>query len=206
MSNEDAPKSLRRGRGRRPAEDVRVAVLAAAGQLLLDEGMEKFTVERIAAQSGVSRMTIHKWWPSRGALAFDAYRASVADTLGFPDTGDVERDIRAQLHAFVRLLTQTRAGRVICELMGQSQTDPDLRAALVEHYTTPRRNLAIATMRNGQRRGQLRDDVDPAVVVDQIWGACYNRLLNPDRAVTHVFADALIDNLMHGIGRAKKRR
>ena len=161
--------------------------------------MAEFSVARVASFSGASRMTIHKWWPSKGALAFDAYLSSVSEVLAFPDTGDVEADLRAQLHAFVRLITETPAGRVVSELMGQSQTDPELRSAMVERYTTPRRNLAIETMERGQERGQLRDDVDPSVVVDQLWGACYNRLLNPDEPITVAFADALLDNLWRGI-------
>lgn len=188
-----------RGRGRRPADVVRAEILEAAGRLLFDEGMARFTVERVASLSGASRMTIHKWWPSKGALAFDAYRASVATVLTFPQTDDVEADLRAQLHAFVQLITETRAGRVISELMGQAQTDPVLRAAMVTHYTTPRRNLGVERMKRGQAEGQLRNDIDPYVVVDQLWGACYHRLLNPDLPVTLAFADALLDNLWHGI-------
>ena len=189
----------RPGRGRRPAEKVRAEILEAAGRLLLDEGMAGFSVARVASFSGASRMTIHKWWPSKGALAFDAYLSSVSEVLAFPDTSDVEADLRAQLHAFVRLITETPAGRVVSELMGQAQTDPELRSAMVEQYTTPRRNLAIETMERGQERGQLRDDVDPSVVVDQLWGACYNRLLNPDQPITVAFADALLDNVWRGI-------
>ncbi len=39
-------------RGRRPTEEVRTDVLAAAGRLLLSEGMERFTIERVDALSG----------------------------------------------------------------------------------------------------------------------------------------------------------
>ncbi len=96
-------------------------------------------------------------------------------------------------------MTETRAGQVLSELIGQAQTDPELQAALIAHYTRPRRNLAVETMWRGQARGQLRGDVDPYVVVDQLWGACYNRLLNPDLPITGAFADALLDNLWRGI-------
>lgn len=144
-------------------------------------------------------MTIHKWWPSKGALAFDAYRESVEQVLTFPDTGDVEADLRTQLHAFVNLINETRAGRVISELIGQSQTDLELQSALIEHYTMPRRVLAVERMKHGQAQGQLRSDVDPYIVVDQLWGACYHRLLNHDLPITHAFADSLLDNLWRGI-------
>jgi AcrR family transcriptional regulator len=61
----------RRGRGRRPAAQVRAEVLDAAGALLLEEGMAAFTMERVAARSGASKVTLYKWWPSKGALALD---------------------------------------------------------------------------------------------------------------------------------------
>lgn len=187
------------GRGRRPAHEVRAEILEAAGRLLLEEGMVKFTVERVASLSGASRMTIHKWWPSKGALALDAYRESVAEVLTFPETDDVEADLRSQLHAFVRLLTETPAGKVMAELIGQSQTDPVLQSAMIEHCTTPRRNLGVERIKRGQAEGQLRDDIDPYVVIDQLWGSCYHRLLNSELPISEAFADALLDNLWHGI-------
>ncbi|HEY0216367.1 MAG TPA: TetR-like C-terminal domain-containing protein, partial [Cellulomonas sp.] len=149
--------------------------------------------------AGASRMTIYKWWPSKGALAFDGYFSRVEHTLEFPDTGDLDGDLRGQLHTFVALLTQTPAGRVMAELIGQAQTDPELMTALLERYTVPRRERAVAAMLRARERGQLRADVDPQVVVDQLWGACYHRLLTPDHPLDAAFADALVDNLVRGI-------
>jgi AcrR family transcriptional regulator len=194
-----AREPARRGRGRRPAAEVRREILAAAGSLLLAEGMSAFTIERVAALAGASKMTIYKWWPSKGALALDGYFAVVQETLAFPDTGDIEADLRTQVGAFVRLLRDTRAGRVVAELIGQAQTDPDLAAAFRRHYSGPRRQLAVEAMRRAQERGQLRAEVDPEVVIDQLWGACYHRLLLPDQPLSDEFAQALVRNLMTGL-------
>ena len=196
------PPPARRGRGRRPADEVRHDILTAAGALLLAEGMAAFTIERVAAEAGASKMTIYKWWPSKGALAFDGYFSAVEDTLTFPDTGDIGADLTTQLCAFVRLMTQTRAGRVVAELIGQAQTDPDLSAAFQEHYSIPRRRLAVQEIEKARRRGQIRPDTDPGVVVDQLWGACYNRLLVPDQPLTEEFARTLVAQLMNGIRRS----
>jgi hypothetical protein len=149
--------------------------------------------------SGASKMTLYKWWPSRGALALDGYFAAVEQTLSFPDTGDIEADLRTQVHAFAGLMTGTRAGRVVAELIGQSQTDPDLAAAFRERYSGPRRALAGEAIARAQDRGQLRVDVDPQIVVDQLWGACYHRLLIPDEPITDAFVDGLIANVVRGI-------
>ncbi len=44
------------------------------------------------------------------------------------------------------------------------------------------------------------------VVVDQLWGACYNRLLVPDQPLTDEFAAALVHNLLVGIGKPPPSR
>ena len=190
----------RPGQGRRPSDEVRREILAAAGRLLLAEGMGGFTIERVAALAGASKMTIYKWWPSKGALALDGYFVTVEAALAFPDTGDIERDLTSQLVSFVRLLRDTRAGRVIAELIGQAQTDPDLATAYRATYSAPRRALAVEAITRAQGRGQIAADVDPEIVVDQLWGACYHRLLLPDQPLTESFAAALVVNVLHGCG------
>lgn len=186
-------------RGRRPADEVREEVLQAAGDLLFAEGMSGFTIDKVAALSGASKMTIYKWWPSKGALALDGYFRQVEPELGFPDTWDIERDLRTQLHAFLGVIRDTVGGELIGELIGQAQVDPELKAAFLQRYSGPRRALAVAAIRRAQDRGQLGASVDPEVVVDQLWGACYHRLLVPDQPLTAEFVDALLTNLFGGI-------
>jgi AcrR family transcriptional regulator len=186
-------------RGRRPADEVREEVLQAAGELLFADGMSGFTIEKVAALSGASKMTIYKWWPSKGALALDGYFRKVEPELGFPDTGEIERDLRVQLHAFLGVIRDTVGGGIIGELIGQAQLDPDLKAAFLQRYSGPRRALAVAALRRAQERGQLGAATDPEVVVDQLWGACYHRLLVPDQPLTADFVDALLANVLWGI-------
>lgn len=194
----EVQQAPRRGRGRRPAEEVRSRVLAAAAVLLFEEGVRAVTFDRVASASGSSKTTIYKWWSTPGALAAEAYFASSEVTLEFHDTGDVVVDIQAQLRAFVRLLTDGRAGRIIAELIGAAQLDPELSIALSEKYTVPRRELAKRTIGLARERGQLRGDVDADVLVDQLWGACYNRLLVPDNPLSESYADALVRNALLG--------
>jgi len=187
------------GRGRRPTEEVRREVLAAAGEVLIGEGMAAFTIEKVAARSGASKMTIYKLWPSKGALALEGYFTTVESTLAFPDTGDIRADLQTQMHAFVDLLTGTHAGRALAELIGQAQTDPELMAAYRATYSGPRRRLAVDRMSAAQKQGQLRTGLDAESVVDQLWGACYHRLLIPDQPVTHELVDQLLANLFDGV-------
>ncbi|WP_406436323.1 TetR/AcrR family transcriptional regulator [Streptomyces sp. NBC_00631] len=174
-------------------------MLRTTAEILFEDGLNGATFEKVAARAGSSKTTLYKWWPSPGALAFEAYSAAVEPTLAFPDTGDIERDLAAQLHAFVDLLTKRRGGPVIAQLIGAAQTDPDLAAAFTRSYVRPRRRLAMERMMTARDAGQIRADVDLEVVVDQLWGACYHRLLLPAEPLDAAFADALVSNTLRGI-------
>lgn len=186
-------------RGRRSVAAARRAIIDAATDLLFAEGLASVTFEKVAARSGASKATLYKWWPSPGALAFTAYFDAAEQPLAFPGTGDARADITQQLHAFVSFLTDQHGGPVIAELIGAAQADPDLAAELARTYTRPRRQLAATVLEQGQERGQIRSSVDPEVIIDQLWGACYHRLLLPEQPLTIEFADALIANLWGGI-------
>ncbi|MGW3361082.1 TetR-like C-terminal domain-containing protein [Streptomyces bungoensis] len=193
----DKPGPLKPGRGRRRAEDVRHATLTAAAELLLAEGVQAVSFSKVAARAGVSKMTLYKWWPSPGALAFDAYFNAFQETLAFPDTGDVRCDLVTQLRMFVDLLN--RNGTVIAGIIGAAQTDSDLAQAFSTHYVTQRRALAVERLTRAQQAGQIRAEVDLETIVDQLWGAVYHRLLMPAKPLTTEFIDHLIANLFQGI-------
>jgi AcrR family transcriptional regulator len=189
-----------RGRGRRPAAEVRADVLRTVGGLLLTEGIADLTFERVARLAGVSKTTLYKWWPSRGALALDGYFHAVENTLAFPDTGDLRADLLTQLRAFAQVMTRTPGGRVLTELIGEAQTDAELATAYRRLYSSHRRRLATDRLHRAQQVGQLRAGIDTRVLVDQLWGAVYHRLLVPDEPVTDDFIVALVTNLLDGTG------
>jgi AcrR family transcriptional regulator len=194
----DSEPAQRRGRGRRPAMEVRAAVLQAAADLLFDGGVAAVTFDKVAARAGASKMTLYKWWPSPGVLALEAYFDSTEHQLSFPDTGNIETDLLTQMTAFARLLSG-RGGKLIAELAGAAQSDPALARALHDFYSGPRRQLAIDRLRRAQQFGQLRTDLDLAAVVDQLWGACYHRMLLFGEPVEPAMTRTLVTNLLHGI-------
>lgn len=198
MAQAKGPTALKPGRGRRPADDVRRASLAAANELLLADGMVGVTFAKVAERAGVSKMTLYKWWPSPGTLAFEAYAEGLETALAFPDTGDLRRDLATQLRSFLAHLR--RNAKVVAELIGAAQSDPELRTALENGYVRHRRELAVARLDAAREAGQTRVDLDAESVVDQLWGACYHRLLLPGPPLDEAFVEDLLDNLFRGIG------
>lgn len=196
----------RRGRGRRPAEEVRRGVLDAAGRLLLQEGIQAVTFDRVASEAGSSKVTLYRWWPSPGALAAEAYFARSEPVLDFPDTGDLRADLVTQLMSFVHLLTEGGAGKPVSELIGAAQTDPALAHAWSESYALPRRELARNRLLAAREAGQLRADADLDIIVDQLWGACYHRLLVLRVPLDTSIVEKLVDHALHGAAPATTAR
>ena len=196
----DAAKGPR-GRGRRPIAEVRAEVLAAAGKLLREEGYAGFALEKVAAISGASRVTLYRHWPSRGGLALDGYLHQVGNTIAFRDTGDIRGDLAAVLLGLVQLMEDEPTRRAFTQLIGAAQGDADLAASFKDHYFGPRRTEALALLRAAAGRGDLRSDADLPAVVDMLWGACYQRMLLPNLSGTlsAEFVHTVVNTVMSGI-------
>lgn len=189
------------GRGRRPEHQVRAEVLAAAGELLLAQGVAGFTLEKVARQSGASRVTLNKYWPSRGALALEGYLHQTQGRIEFVDTGVIHKDLITVLGAWVSHLSNPSQRLVFTQLIGAAQSDRDLASAFHSHYFGPRRVEAIQLLTNAAARGQIRNDVDFPTVVDMIWGACYHRLLLPNLndSLTPKYIEGLVHTVLSGV-------
>jgi len=87
-----------------PERTARQAVLDAA-RLLVEGGLGAATVEAVAA-GRVSKVTIYKWWPSRGSVAVDAYFHRYGRPARSRTPGPGRRP-----HGQIRLLIEAFRGR-----------------------------------------------------------------------------------------------
>jgi AcrR family transcriptional regulator len=185
--------------GRPRSEETRRAILVAAGKLLFRKGVSDFTIEQVARLSGASKVTIYKWWPSRGALALDGFFSIVSPTIDVALTGDLAADLATQAESIVALFRDTRTGPVLAGLIAEAQSDPDLAEALRTRWLDPRREAGAVVLRAAKQNGEIRADVDTTMVLDQIYGAIYIRLLLGHAPMPDGMATAMIRNLMAGI-------
>ncbi len=176
-----------------------MAVLDAAADLLVDGGLSSATMEAIASRAGVSKVTIYKWWPSRGSVAVDAYFRRFDETYTYVDTGDVAADLTTQLRLLIHTF-QGRAGEIMAELIGQAQTDPALAETLRTGWLLPRREITAAVLQRAVDRSQIRADVDIATVMDQLFAPLYWRLMMGHGALDDGLAEALVGNALDGVG------
>jgi AcrR family transcriptional regulator len=184
--------------GRPRSERARLATLEAAADLLVEGGLTAATMEAIAARAGVSKVTIYKWWPSRGAVAVDAYFHRFDETYSYVDTGDVAADLTTQVRLLIHAF-RGRAGEIMAELIGRAQTDPVLAETLRTGWLVPRREAAAAVLERAVARGQLRPDADIPTVMDELYAPLYWRLLMRHQPLDDALADELVRNTLEGV-------
>ncbi|MFC7219476.1 TetR/AcrR family transcriptional regulator [Streptomyces polyrhachis] len=161
----------------RRSEKSHQATLAAAMDLCVEQGYGKVTVEAIAARAGVSKKTIYRWWPTKGAVVLEALIALVGKATQFPDTGDVAADMRTQMTAVLDNVMTGPHAAVYAGVIAEAQHDETLAHNLLAHLLQPRIEAARDRLRLAREKGQLAPDADVELAVDLLYGPVYYRLL-----------------------------
>ncbi|MFI6265869.1 TetR/AcrR family transcriptional regulator [Micromonospora sp. NPDC051006] len=177
-----SPNPLRRN------EASRRAILDAALQLCAELGYGRLTIEAIAARAGVSKKTIYRWWPSKGAVVLEAVNDVATTVAEHPYSGDLAADLRTQLTAVIALLTPSNTSAVV-GLIAEALHDDELAQELRERLIRPRISAFNKRMHQAQLDGQLAADADLDVAVDLVYGPLYHRLVfhlgMPDQEQLH---------------------
>jgi AcrR family transcriptional regulator len=196
-----APKNELQARppGRPRSERAHRAILQAANDLLETEGFAAVTVEAIAERAGVSKATVYRWWPNRAAVVMDGFLSIVSSEVPFPHTGRAREDIRIHMRRLAEAFSG-KIGSTVAALIAEGQSDPELAEALRSRWLSVRRAEAREILELGIERGELREDLDPEVAVDVLYGPIYYRMLVGHAPLDDDFADALADHVFSGLG------
>ena len=180
---------------------ARKAILTAAFELVGEVGYAKLTIEGIAARAGVGKQTIYRWWPSKGAVLFDAFLMLSEDQDGvpaLPDSGDLDADLKLVLRATVAELVDPRYDLPMRALTAAMLNDPALKAEYEQRTEQPMRAIKRARLAGAQDAGQLPADVDLDLAVDLLWSPLWSRWQNGG-PLTEAFADALVETVLAGL-------
>jgi AcrR family transcriptional regulator len=174
------------------SEEARLAVLEAADNLLVEQGFAGVTIEGVAARAGVAKQTIYRWWSSKTDILMDAFTADAAEDLVPPDCGDLDRDLHLYLSTLAHFLTESDAGAVFRALAGQAQHDPRVADRLRRDFLDSQRERDRLPFLRAVERGELAEGIDLELIVDQLIGPIYYRVLVTGQPVTTEFTDRLV--------------
>ena len=179
-------------------EQSRRAILDASISMIGEFGYDNISIEAIARRAGVSKQTIYRWWPSKGAVILEAATESLGAVVAIPDTGDIVADIRTELTQILELITTTGFGPAYRCLIAAGQSDPDLLRSLFDQIIEP--NIADfgARVALAQQRGEMRVDADWQTLRDLLYGVVEYRLFH-SMPLDPGYIDAILKIVFQGV-------
>ncbi len=177
--------------GRPRSESAQQAILDAARDLLVQGGYAGVTVEAIAAQAGVSKATIYRWWPGKAAVVLEAFLAASGPCPRRPDTGCPEEDLRGQLQGLASALAGP-VGTVLRGVLAEAQSDPEVAETFRTGYLAPRRAETCRLLERARAAGRISPDTDVEAAADALVGPLFYRLMTSHAPPDAAFVRALV--------------
>jgi AcrR family transcriptional regulator len=177
---------------------VHEAAVNATRDLLAEGGLPAATIDAIAARSGVSKATLYKHWPSRTAVAAEAFGRDMADAVPASDTGTTAGDLAEQVLLVSRFYASPE-GTVFSQLLAACVSDEGGAAYFRAWFLAGRRKAIAAIWQRGAERGDVRPGVDADTAIDLLFGPLIYRLLTGHLPLTDEAATAVADAALHGL-------
>ena len=173
---------------------VRQNVLASTVEALVEGGVERLTIDAVAARSGVAKTTIYRHWPSKAALVIDGV-ASAMHPLPTPDTGDPRIDLASWCEAVGAESDDDPLSSLFLSVLEAARRDPEL-SRLAEQLRDARQKPLHLVLELARLRGQISVAVDTPMVVELLAASVIYRRLVVRRAVTHEDALRIVDTVV----------
>jgi AcrR family transcriptional regulator len=187
------PKLMRRGRPR--SVETEQAILESAYRMMASEGLAATSIDAVARDSGVSKMTIYKWWPSREALLIDAFLRQASSMLPLPAKGDALARLRRHASAYVEALNGD-FGRVQLAVIAECISATGSAKIFRERYLSIRRDVALKIIRAGQKAGSIVSSESAGDLYDRIYGTIFYQYVFGFRALTADYAEKLVNAVL----------
>lgn len=202
------------GPGRPKDLEKRAAILAAAKTLFPQRGFDGVSMDAIAAEAGVSKLTVYSHFKDKEALFYEAVKERCESQLPHElfevKPGGTIREALIRIgRAFHALVTSPEAINLQRVMAAQAMSDP--RLAQLFYEAGPKRTLAEmeSFLRQAHATGALDID-DPARAAEHflclLKGELHMRMLvgccsAPPRGHCNAHVDSVVDLFVRAYGR-----
>ncbi|HYN34759.1 MAG TPA: TetR/AcrR family transcriptional regulator [Ilumatobacteraceae bacterium] len=177
-------------------ERTRALVIAAAAELLMQDGPGAITHTNVASAASVSRTTVYNHWPTRE----DLLRATI-DSIdqSAPDIDDLTGTLRIDLgilcQRLVTDLIDDQRAPLIANMMERALHD-EVVESVRNQFFAEYRGLFRVVLDKAMSDSELRRDLDADRAMAGLLGSLlFARFLSPDEFDQH-YADAVIDDFI----------
>lgn len=196
----DQVQAESRQRGRPRSEASHQAVLEATARLLCSIPYEDLTVERIAAEAGVGKQTIYRWWKNKAAVVLETLVTGQTDMelVDLPDTGDLRADLLTWTKSMISEAFAPSTISMARSLVAAGvQEDPATEELLsgAAFWDTGR---LVQRLRSAEERGEIRPGADLTAVTAALGDPFILRLL-VGQPPGERWAQTLVDVVVRGL-------
>lgn len=161
----------------RPADQAkREAILAAAARSFFEKGFAATSIEQVAADAGVSKVTIYNHFGDKQALfaaSVDRECATMRSSLELTSlpTGTLRQRLTAIAEAMVAFLTRDEMVQFDRRIAAETERDPTIGEAFLEAGPYRMRTAFAGLLDTMVASGELEID-DTALAVEQFVSMC----------------------------------
>ena len=171
---------------------MRDATLDATARLVTEHGLASVTMSKIAAETGVGRPTLYKYFPDVEAILVAWHERQIGCHLKHlarvrDQSGDVARRLEAVLEAYALMTYERPHGTELAVLLHRG-----------EHVTRAHQHLTSLIedlLAEGARTGDVRDDVAPG----ELAGYCIHALTAAGRLPSKAAVRRLVTVTLAGL-------
>lgn len=179
---------------------VREAILAAAIELLLEQGAQDVTAARVAERADVARTTIYRHWPDQRTLLLATIDALTASHRPTPTVGRLDEDVRTVLGLLRTRLATRDVVSVNGALAAYAAVDSAFsegQRRLFEHLAQPTADVLTLA----KEQGDLAADFDCAGEAMLLAGPLLHQHLSLHAEITDDFIDEVARRWLaaHGV-------
>jgi AcrR family transcriptional regulator len=192
----------------RPLDVSRDAdILDAALDILAEEGFDGMTIDMVAARAKAGKATLYRRWPSKTELVIDAVACMKNGDIDFaklPDTGTLRGDLIAMIKA-PNIQDGTKKMKIMAGLISLLARNPELAEVAHATVTAPRAKLNRIFLQRAIDRGEIRADLDIAMIANISTSMVTYRTMMLGQPVDRDFLIKVIDEVILpavGLGRA----
>lgn len=203
--NKAEPEQLIRKVGRPRSAQSHQAILEATLTLFAEVGFQGLSIEAIAEHAGVGKTTIYRRWSSKEEIIKDALDLMRAGTL-LPNTGTIRNDLLFIAQMSQELFNRNPLlGKLATRLIAEVKTQPEIYRVFYDKVVAPRMQEFRQIVERAQKRGELREDLDPMFIlylifVSLAYNNIFTELIDPINAQQIYQPQEAVDALLRGIG------
>lgn len=185
-------------RGRPRSEAARQAILRAAHDMLVADGLGRLTIEAVAERAHVGKPTIYRYWKNAQELAMAALMAGEPSTAPAPSDGRTRERLYRQMDTLLAIFATPR-GRQIALTMAAAEPDSEIAKAFRTRVMLEQREEGRTILAEAEARGEIKPGTDMETVLDMLYAPVFYRLLVGHLPLTETFGRAVVDTVLQAL-------